>query len=121
MQEINGVRVYESGEVIELVKGQPPLPNGKSDAAFGYKLQEIDGVLRWTHASQEDYKSVVLRLGTPIEEIEADIQKRLSGRYDCYLSNNACAGSCAPNLPGCRGMYYPGTTTILFCGCIGSR
>ena len=123
MKVLNGIRVYEPGEAIKLPDGYPSIPSNDPDARFGYKLIEDDGSRRWTYASEEEYRSLQLRLSVPLEEVEADIKIRLSKmKVPCgFNANHVCVGECGLYAGACRGQENPTNHNhIVSCSCLGA-
>lgn len=85
MNIVNGVRVYETGEKFELPDGCPPIPSGDKEARFGYLLEKTADGMKWSHASEADFRNSEKLCGTDPELLEADIKVRLLGGPLCDI------------------------------------
>lgn len=84
MKEQNGIQIFDPDEDLPLPPGLPDFPNCKSP--YGFKVDDINGKLDWTLASEEDYRaSEAQRLGIGLDAVQAG---------PCFADYHGCGGRC---------------------------
>lgn len=94
MKTVNGFRIYEHGETIELPEGTPQLPHGVK-AVYGMKLVGEGRQRCWIEADENDLKDLLTRAQLPADQVARILSAKQSGR-GCHLntSNRSCEGGC---------------------------